>query len=321
LGGILSRQLAARLDPALSVRVVGRQALRYDAHVSGQVGAAWVRAGSALARFGKRLMMVQDDALWLAWWDELGVLRAEPLPADGTGPGQRLFDDKRRKPDFEAAVVLGERLFVFGSGSLSSRERVAVLEASGSARIVDATELYAALRGEASLAGRQLNIEGALLDGSRVVLYSRGNGAALAGEAGFDASVELDAAELERYLAAPRVTPLPTLGRIEQYRLGSVDSVRLTLTDAAVHAGKRYYVAAAEASPDAIADGPVVGTSFGVLDADPRYSLIEAEDGSLLCDKVEGLAVGESADEWLAITDPDDTSRPAELLVLRVAAS
>ena len=110
-----------RRDPSLKARVVARRALRYDVDLSRQVGWEWVRAGSALARFGKRLAIVQDDALWLAWWNERGELLAEPLPVSGVP--ERLFEDKRLKPDFEAAVVLGERLLVLGSGSLPSRER------------------------------------------------------------------------------------------------------------------------------------------------------------------------------------------------------
>src|SRR4051812_45581281 len=105
--------ITARHDSALRLRVGQREALRYDAETSGQVGASWVRAGSALARFGKRMIAVQDDALWLGWWEEPGKLYAQALPPFGAGP--RLFNDKLRKPDFEAAVVLGERLFVFGS--------------------------------------------------------------------------------------------------------------------------------------------------------------------------------------------------------------
>lgn len=309
--------ITARHDSALRIRVVQREALRYDAETSSQVGASWVRAGSALARFGKRLIAVQDDALWLGCWEEPGKLYAQALPALGAGP--RLFDDKLRKPDFEAAVVVGERLFVFGSGSLASRERIAVLDARGDARLIEAAGLYAALRGEPKLSGRQLNIEGALLDGRQLVLYSRGNAAALDGEDGFDASVELDATEFERCLEGTGAVPV--LGPVQQYRLGAIRSVRLTLTDVALRDGKRYYVAAAEASPDAIADGQVFGTSLGVLDDDPRYGLIEAEDGTLLCDKVEGLLPGAKDDEWLAITDPDDASRPAELLTLRRVAS
>jgi hypothetical protein len=291
---------------------VHRLPLRYDADTSSRVGAGWVRAGSALARFAKRLIVVQDDALWLGWWQESGKLCAHALPTVAGGP--RLFDDKLRKPDFEAAVVLGQRLFVFGSGSLPSRQRIAVLDDSGAAQLIEATELYRALQNEPRLAGRQLNIEGALLDGTRLVLYSRGNAAAL-GQDGFDGSVELDAAELERYLdGAGRA---PALGELQQYWLGQIGSVRLTVTDVALRHGKRYYVAAAEASADAVSDGQVLGTALGVLDDDPRYALLQAEDGSPLRDKVEGLLAGQTDDEWLAITDSDDASRPAELLTLR----
>lgn len=306
----------ARRDPSSRARVVARQALRYDAEVARETGAGWVRAGSALARFGKRLMMVQDDALWLAWWDEQGRLRAEPLPTDGSDV--RLFDDKRTKPDFEAAVVIDDRLLVLGSGSLPARERIVVLDADGGARLVVASALYASMRQERGFSGRQLNVEGALRDGQRLVLFSRGNAAALATDDGFDASVELDVSALERYLEAPAEREPPRLESLTQYRLGQIDAVRLTLTDAALRDGKRYYVAAAEASPDAVADGQVLGASFGVLDDDPRYALIEAEDGSLLRDKVEGLAEGAAAGEWLAITDPDDPARPAELLTLQI---
>ena len=307
---------SARQDPNLSARVVCRRALRYDTKWTQEVGAAWVRAGSALARFGKRLMMVQDDALWLAWWDERGMLSAGRLPADDRG--QRLFDDKRRKPDFEAAAVIGQRLVVFGSGSLPTRERVALLDDSGNATVLNATAFYSLLRGEPRFAGRQLNLEGALVEDDRLVLFSRGNASAFAASDGFDASAELSLHEFERYCAAPELTAPPRLLQVEQYRLGQLDGVRLTITDAAAFAGKRYYVAAAEASADAVADGEVVGASFGVLDDEPRYALIETEEGGRLRDKVEGLAPGTAAGEWLVITDPDDASRPAELLELRV---
>jgi hypothetical protein len=306
----------ARFDPALSARIVARQPLTYDADSAQQVGARWVRAGSSLARFGKRLMMVQDDALWLAWWDDQGKLRAGALPADASG--RRLFDDKSTKPDFEAAVVVAERLFVFGSGSLPSRERIAIVGADGGACLLQADALYAELRREPRFAGRQLNVEGALLDADKVVLFTRGNADPAASGAGFDASVELDAHELERYCRAPSQAPPPPLRGLEQYRLGDIDGVRLTLTDAALAAGIRYYVAAAEASPDAVADGEVLGTSFGMLDGDPRYGLILREDGERLRDKVEGLAAGSAPGQWLLITDPDDATRPAELLTLSV---
>lgn len=306
----------ASVDPTLRARVVARRALRYDAAQAARVGAEWVRAGSALARFGKRLVAVQDDALWLAWWTDAGQLEVEALPADDSEP--RLFDDKRKKPDFEAAADVRGQLFVFGSGSLPTRERIAIVEPSGATHMLRAHSLYARLRDEPRFAGLQLNLEGALVDGGRLVLFNRGNADALASGSGFDASVEVDIDDFVSYCAAPEASAPPALHGITQYRLGEIDGVRLTLTDAAMVGGKRYFVAAAEASPDAVADGVVVGTSFGVLDDEPRYVIIVDEAGAPLRDKAEGLAPDMVAGQWLLITDPDDRSRPAELLTLRV---
>jgi hypothetical protein len=310
------RKRRARLDPDAQVRVVDRTALRFSATVAKTVGTGWVRAGSSLVRFGKRLALIQDDALWLAWLDVDGELQAESLTTDASG--ERLFDDKRKKPDFEAAVAIpgvSERLLVFGSGGLASRERVAVLSEGQAVRLVEATELYASLRRELAFVGAQVNIEGAFVDGGRLVLCSRGNGARSADST--DATVELPLTELVAYLDAPLTTSVPRLGQVEQYQLGQIDGVSLTLTDAAFHHGQRYYVAAAEASADAIADGPVHGVSLGVLSEDPHYALIEDESGGLLREKVEGLTPVPDSDDWLAIVDADDVTKPSTLLRLR----
>ncbi|HEY6081800.1 MAG TPA: hypothetical protein VIW29_23450 [Polyangiaceae bacterium] len=308
----------ANLDPNASVRVVGRRALRFEPDVAQRVGTGWVRSGSALARFGERVMLIQDDARWLTWLDAEGRLDALPLPSDAWGA--RLSHDKRRKPDFEAAVVVpGEpaRLLVFGSGALPAREGVVLLEAGGAPRVIQASSLYGALRRDERFVGAELNLEGALVDGGQLLLCSRGNGAPSAAGERFDATVELDLAEVLAYLDAGASSAAPRLGRVERYCLGSVDGVTLTLTDASVRDGRRYYLAAAEASADAIADGPVLGASFGLLTEQPRYALIESEDGSPLRDKVEGICPAASDDEWLAIVDADDPTRPADLLTLR----
>jgi hypothetical protein len=293
------------------VQVVERRQLRYGRELAERVGTGWVRSGSALVRFGSRLLMVQDDALWLAWLDEAGRLEVEPLGSSA----ERLFSDKRKKPDFEAAAVIPgapERALIFGSGSLASRERVVLLGGDREPRLIHTPALYAALRGDARFCPEQLNIEGAFVDGAALVLCSRGNGGAT-----FDTTVSLPLGELLAYLDAPELGRVPRLGEVEQYELGSVEGVRLTLTDATLHAGVRYYLAAAEASPDAIADGPVLAAALGVLSDEPRYALIEDERGAPLRDKVEGLCVAQNAGDWLAIVDADDASRPAELLLLR----
>jgi len=308
----------ARLDADARVRVVSREQLRFSAALAAVVGTKWLRSGSALVRFGKRLALVQDDALWLGWLDANGVLNAESLAADSSK--ELLFDDKLRKPDFEAAAVLPgspERLLVFGSGALPSRERIAILSENEPTRLVEARALYASLRRERRFAGAELNIEGAFVDGTRLLLCSRGNAAPTAEFEAFDATVELDVTEVDAYLAAPLSAPSPRLGAIERYWLGEIDGVPLTLTDAALRGGTAYYLAAAEASADAIADGPVYGASLGVLTAQPRYALIEDEHGAPLREKVEGLTPIADSNDWLAIVDADDPGIPSSLLRLR----
>lgn len=308
----------ARLAANARVRVVSREPLRFSAALGDVIGTGWLRSGSSLVRFGKRLALVQDDALWLGWLDESGVLQAESLAAHGSS--ERLFADKHRKPDFEAAAVVPgspERLLVFGSGGLPTRERIAILTENEPTRLVHAPALYASLRNERRFAGAELNIEGAFVHGPRLLLCSRGNGAPSAESEAFDATVELDVAELGAYLAAPLSAPSPRLGAVECYWLGEVDGVRLTLTDAALRDGTAYYVAAAEASADAIADGPVHGASLGVLAEQPRYALLEDERGALLREKVEGLTPIAGSDDWLAIVDADDPGIPSSLLRLR----
>jgi len=308
----------ARLDANARVRVVSREQLRFTPAVADVVGTEWLRSGSALVRFGKRLALVQDDALWLGWLDANGELKAEALAAGSSN--ELIFDDKRRKPDFEAAAVLPgspERLLVFGSGGLPSRERIAMLSENEPTRLIDARTLYASLRGERRFAGAELNIEGAFVHGAHLLLCSRGNGAPTDQYEAFDATVELDVSELAAYLTLPLTAPSPQLGAIERYWLGEIDGVRLTLTDAALRDGTAYYVAAAEASANAIADGPVHGASLGVLTGQPRYALIEDERGAPLREKVEGLTPIADSNDWLAIVDADDSSIPSSLLRLR----
>jgi len=269
-------------------------------------------------------VLAQDDALWLVYLDGAGNLTPQSLPVGKSG--ERLFDksQKRHKPDFEAAAVVPaphERLLVFGSGSTPARERIAVVPRLGPAQVVEATAFYARLRAETAFAGSQLNIEGALVEGTKLVLFSRGNGSAKSERLPVDATVELDAAALLAHLLDPSAHRVPELGSIEQYCLGDIDGVQLTFTDAALRGAARYYVAAAEASIDAIEDGAVLGVSFGELTDPPRYTLILAEGGAPLREKIEGITPAEREDEWLAVVDVDDPAKPAELLRLRVTGA
>jgi hypothetical protein len=181
---------------------------------------AHVRAASGLAWFGPQLALIQDDANFIALIDPVSArARAVALPA-GEG-GARLFDrergNKQFKFDLEACVTVESRgtaiLLAFGSGSTPRREIVvkvsAVEREAADAELVELPELYAALRATSSFAGSEMNVEGAVIVGDQLRLFSRGNGRSVGELVAIDASCDLDLDAFLAHLDAPRVVPPP----------------------------------------------------------------------------------------------------------------
>lgn len=284
-----------------------RRSLRFE----GEPAWPHVRAASAVVRRPDRLLVVQDDALILA---EVGAgVIALPLPAED---GLRLFDarndTKRLKPDLEAAVALDDgRIVLFGSGSTSARERLYVIDGT-EIEVVHAPQLYDALR-IALGPDTALNVEGAMVAGTRLVLLQRGNGAGAV-----DAELALPVRWLVRRLAgasvrAPRLT-------VRRWELGDLDGARLSFTDGAAIGSRSFvYTASAEASPNVVDDGVVTGSAIGsATNRGGHWAPIVGASGELLRLKAEGLAPGDRPDEWLVTTDPDDVDTPSELLTVRL---
>lgn len=271
--------------------------------------------------FGGELVIVQDDALFLAHVATDGGAARDVLLPWGHD-NKRLFDDRRgnkaHKLDLEAAAVVTHEgrqlLLVFGSGSTRARESIVLVPYGDAPRVIDASALYEALRADTSFSGSELNIEGAVACGQDLLLLQRGNGARVAERDAADSTGRLDLAALLAYLA--EAGPPPPLRDVQSYQLGTVGSppVRLTFTDATLHQGRVLYVAAAEASPDTTRDGPVAGVALGLLeDGAAHYTLVLDESGAPSTDKIEGIV---SLDErsLLAVVDRDDPDQPAELL-------
>lgn len=321
-------------DPHLIIELLSRRPLVYAAGADAKHDRpAHVRAASSLVRIGDRIVAIQDDANFLALIDpHTWTVEALALPP---GPdGQRQFDDHRGtkalKLDLEAAVAVpqpdGDLLLAFGSGSSPRREFVLLVRglAAGTPDItlVHAAALYAALR-IPEFAGSELNIEGAvwLPTSNAVRLFQRGNGAPRGTLQPVNATCDLDWPTLASYLTDPATQPPPTPSAIVQYRLGLLDGAHLTFTDATLCPGGILYCAAAEHSPDAIHDGPVVGSALGRLpDAgDPGYAPLTDYDGQLLPVKVEGLLL-DPRDPSLVylVADADDPLAPSELLTVRL---
>jgi len=121
--------------------------------------------------------------------------------------------------------------------------------------------------------------------------------------------------------------PLPALQRVTQYDLGRVQGVRLGFTDAAaLPDGRVAFIAVAEASPDVVRDGEVVGCRFGVIAGDDvRTCDVTDATGLPVRLKPEGLepiadggSDGDPRRLWVAV-DMDRPDQPAMLGELHVA--
>ncbi len=324
--------MVAHRDAALCARVVHTAALYYaDAAHSQLDRPPHVRAGSGLTWAGDRLVVVQDDANFVALVDPLnGRVESVTLPA-GTG-GRRRFEralgNKPHKMDLESVVNIpqadGDPLVLsLGSGSKTRRESIIVMRGlvdpragSGPVIVVHALPaFFARLRETVAFAGSELNVEAAVhlgsVDGGRLRLFNRGNGARRGELMPVNASGEMSWRDLEAHMARPDSVDAPTLGDLVQYELGAVGGVPLTFTDAAVVPGppddaeRRWtvYTAAAEASPDVRRDGLVAGCAIGVISEGPegisaRWAMLENEAGQPFAGKVEGVELR-----------PDDSKR------------
>lgn len=253
---------------------------------------------------------MQDDALSGVWVDPL-TLSVEKVAL--LGRGQRL--SKKKKADFEAAFAAPDgRIYVLGSGGNERRKLVVRYDpASGDVDVMSAAALHDAI---ATRLGRAPNIEGAVaLDGDRMRLFHRANGKAAGLNATFD--VTLDAL----------CSGGDCIDDEARYDLGSVmaesapaapdgpetSGVALAFTDAtALGDGRILFLAGAEDSEDAIADGPVLGAAIGLLEGEGgRFAMLLEADGRPSHRKVEGVALVPGG--ALVVTDPDDVERPSEL--------
>jgi hypothetical protein len=135
----------------------------------------YVRATSSIAEFSEYLLVVQDDANFLALVEKDNHhVQSIPLP---TGPdGKRVFSPGRgnieHKMDLEACVSVpgsgSEHILALGSGSDESHEWVLQVwwDENGDHEIdlLDADRLYSYLRTKKEFCGAGLHIEGVVFD-------------------------------------------------------------------------------------------------------------------------------------------------------------
>jgi hypothetical protein len=260
-------------------------------------GHEFLSAASGLVQIGETLCVVGDDEQHLALFNQ-----------NDNGPGRllRLLPGelprkkkkrKKLKPDFEILFALrssdeaGDKtIFAMGSGSTDQRMRgVLVNLASGDCVVHDLQPLFAALAALAT----EINLEGAVVRGDRLLLFNRGNmqnpetcifETALSAINGDDAQVAL----------------------VKTIALPFIDGVPLTVTDAcSLDDGHILLSAVAEVTDDSYADGAILGAAIIVLDAKLDVVMIELLEP--VC-KIEGISARrtEIGAELLCVSDADD---------------
>ena len=309
--------------PPLRVEVEEVRRLHFD-------DGSGVRAASGVAPLGDGWLVAQDDAAHAAWLREGRVERVRIVPSiDGHDVFSSSEGTKHLKPDLEAACPVehdGEpAVLVLGSGSTPARMRAALVTLEGggpdpvpTVALADLSPLYARVAEALQLAPEDLNLEGASRSGDVLRWFARGNLNADIPSA----SVDLELAELMAAVVGRASADSIQVRRPVRYDLGSVDGVGLTVTDAvALPDGRTMISAAAEDTPNAVDDGPVVASAVALLDGDDLLSIavLPAIEGEVA--KVEGLAIMEadrSSARLLAVVDDDDTEVASLALTLRV---
>lgn len=279
-----------------------------------------VRSASAIAPFGDGWLVAQDDATHAAWIRP-GTITALPVidPVDGWETFSEAAGTKHLKPDFEAACAMpGGEVLMLGSGSSPSRMRASLITGSAAGKgftVADLRPLYLAVAAAFGLREDQLNLEGACLIGDRLHWFQRANLAVGA----TTASAEIEASAL---LAAMRgeINPdeIQILG-VRRHDLGTTRGVALAVTDAVTLPDGRILVSvAAEDTPNAVDDGPVIASGLALLTTDGGPPVFTEIPGA---EKVEGLAVRETTPggvRLLAVVDADDYEAPSRRLALHL---
>ena len=289
----------------LSVQVESVRRLRFD-------DGSPVRAASAVAALGGGWLVAQDDATHGAWVRDGSVERVRLVPAvEGHEVFSSAAGTKHLKPDLEAACTLGDgSVLLLGSGSTPARMRgvhVRLRDGRPQAEVLELSPLYAEIARVLELPPDELNLEGACLVDGRLRWFARGN--LRAGVP--SASVDLDPAALLSGAAADVRNPL-------RYDLGAVEGVGLTVTDAvALPDGRVLVSAAAEDTPNAVDDGPVVASALAVLDGPEVREVVALPEVDAAVAKVEGIALL-APERLLAVADEDDPEVASAELVLGV---
>lgn len=265
-----------------------------------------VSAASGLVIKGDTFYVIADDALHLHGYSLADAKQEQRIRLiEGALPRAEKAR-KKKKPDFEALVALPPSplypqgtLLAIGSGSKENRQRGVLVPLPVNEKTVQEVDLAPLYN---SLELDDTNIEGAVVCGEQLVLLQRGNNRHETSALVLLPLTSIGTHAIQSGASIIKCT-LPTIGDVP---LGFTDGVCLPN-------GNILFSAVAEDTDDSYNDGACLGAAIGEITLQGDLLRFERLAQPY---KIEGIALSEDGKQLYAVTDADDPTVKAGLLVL-----
>jgi len=263
-----------------------------------------IGSASGLLFNGTSLYLVSDNAHLLYNYDMAGkkLEKINIAPKDYTGPLENV--PKKEKADFESITMMGDEIYLFGSGSTDKRNTILHIDAQSKkvSLPIDATDLYLAMQEFGEITPDNFNIEAAVNEGNTWYLFNRGNG-----PKGQNGVFTLDGDIKETSFQFV----------YNEIKLPKIDGAPASFTDATLVDGKLYFLAAAEKTTSTYKDGEVAGTLVGRLDTESME--VEFTEVISTKNKFEGITLykkNAKTLEFLLCEDTDSDAKASDIYKL-----
>ncbi len=251
-----------------------------------------ITAASGLVHKENKLYVVSDDELgFISLKVDLSEKAVFHQILDGELP-ENEEERKKKKPDFECLTLFGDSLLLISSGSKPHRHQGAIVNLENF-RMTPLS--FKNVFRELSILIPELNIEGAVTIGDKVIFLQRGNG-----KMHFNAIIELNLHSfLKDELLEVKITPID---------LGKINNTPLGFTDATLHENHICFLSVAESSESTYLDGAFLGACFGIMTIQGEIIKTTPLDISA---KPEGLSI---IDQYLYVVTDSDSRKVSSKL-------
>lgn len=270
-----------------------------------------IPSGSGITVSADSAYLVGDDATFIFKMDLSSGEGRKILIDNGNVTGRI---PKPVKHDLESCILAAieerEYLITFGSGGLSPyRDSLVAIPIADEKRIIKISlqVLYDSIASHLGLTRPEINIEGAALMGSRLVLLNRGR----------NFLVVLPWNEISNYIQSEGRNALPSFSIIP-IQLPVVENFPVGFSGACTLPGNRIlFTASLEKTSDYISDGEVLAGYVGILEitGDTKAELVRLDTlknahGKILPIKIESIDLQDNCEGYplraIAVADNDD---------------